>query len=220
MKSKDTRQKCLVSFFVFWGMLYPVWRRKIWTDKKPFRIRFCACPGQGIGRYGPRGRAASPSPGKGSEGMQQSQSKRDRIAEYKQLIARITPKSKLAQGCLRAFWVGGGICVLGQGLMDYSRAAWRLTQPQASAFASIVLVFLTALLTGLGVFDRIAKYAGAGTVVPITGFANAMVSPAMEFRPEGFVLGTGARLFTIAGPVLVYGVSASVIVGILYYFIG
>ena len=90
---------------------------------------------------------------------------------------------------------------------------------QASSLTSVTLVFLTALLTGVGVFDVIAKYAGAGTVVPITGFANAMVSPAMEFRPEGWVLGTGARLFTIAGPVLVYGVSASVIVGIVYYFI-
>ena len=84
---------------------------------------------------------------------------------------------------------------------------------------SVFLVFLTALLTGIGVFDKIAQYAGAGTVVPITGFANAMVSPAMEFKPEGWVLGTGARLFTIAGPVLVYGISASVVVGILYYFI-
>ena len=94
-----------------------------------------------------------------------------------------------------------------------------LTLMQASSLTSVTLVFLTALLTGIGVFDVIAKYAGAGTVVPITGFANAMVSPAMEFRPEGWVLGTGARLFTIAGPVLVYGVSASIIVGIVYYFI-
>ena len=151
--------------------------------------------------------------------MQQSSSKRDRIAEYKELIARITPKSKLAQGCLRAFWVGGAICVLGQALSDYAMNAWRFTLTQAGTFSGIVLVFLTAALTGFGIFDRIAKYAGAGTVVPITGFANAMVSPAMEFRPEGFVLGTGARLFTIAGPVLVYGVSASVIVGLIYYFV-
>ena len=151
--------------------------------------------------------------------MQRSSSRQDRIAEYKVLIARITPKSKLAVGCWRAFWVGGLICVLGQILIDYGRSAFRMTQSQGSAFASIVLVFLTAALTGVGVFDRLAKYAGAGTVVPITGFANAMVSPAMEFRPEGWVLGTGAKLFTIAGPVLVYGVSASVAVGLVYYFL-
>ena len=151
--------------------------------------------------------------------MQNSSSKQDRIAEYKALISRITPKSKLAVGCWRAFWVGGLICVFGQTLIDYGRASLKLNQSQASAFASIVLVFLTAALTGVGIFDQIAKYAGAGTVVPITGFANAMVSPAMEFRPEGFVLGTGAKLFTIAGPVLVYGVSASVIVGLISYFV-
>ena len=151
--------------------------------------------------------------------MQQSASKKDRIAQYKELIARITPRSKVAQGCLRAFWVGGLICVLGQGIADAGRHYWGLSLAQAASLASIVLVFLTAALTGVGVFDQLAKYAGAGTVVPITGFANAMVSPAMEFRPEGFVLGTGAKLFTIAGPVLVYGVSASVAVGLIYYFI-
>lgn len=138
---------------------------------------------------------------------------------YAALVKRITPKSKLAQGCLRAFWVGGSICTLGQAIADIGISFLNLTASSASAFSSITLIFLTALLTGLGVFDRIARYAGAGTVVPITGFANAMVSPAMEFKPEGWVLGTGARLFTIAGPVLVYGISASVVVGILYYFI-
>ncbi len=151
--------------------------------------------------------------------MQNSASKRAFIAQYKQLVARITPKSKVGQGCLRAFWVGGSICVLGQVLIDTSMYFWRFTMMQGACFASITLVFLTALLTGIGVFDVIGKYAGAGTVVPITGFANAMVSPAMEFRPEGWVLGTGARLFTIAGPVLVYGISGSVIVGLIYYFL-
>ena len=151
--------------------------------------------------------------------MQQSRSKQDRVAQYKELIMRITPKSKVGQGCLRAFWVGGLICVLGQVLMDIATVYWRYTPTRAGTFSSICLVFLTALLTGVGVFDRIAKYGGAGTVVPISGFANAMVSPAMEFRPEGWVMGTGARLFTIAGPVLVFGVSSSVIVGLIYYFI-
>ena len=136
---------------------------------------------------------------------------------YAELVKRITPKSKLGQGCLRAFWVGGVICMAGQFLADVGVRYFDMTSQTALTFASIALVFLTALLTGLGGFDRLARYAGAGTVVPITGFANAMVSPAMEYKPEGWVLGTGARLFTIAGPVLVYGVSASVIVGILYY---
>ena len=138
---------------------------------------------------------------------------------YAALVKRFTPKSDLGRGCLRAFWVGGAICVLGQTLTDGAHLWLGLPSAAASAFCSIALIFCTALLTGLGVFDRIARYAGAGTVVPITGFANAMVSPAMEFKPEGWVLGTGARLFTIAGPVLVYGVSASVAVGILYYCI-
>lgn len=144
---------------------------------------------------------------------------KETLKRYADLVGRLTPKSKLGQGCLRAFWVGGGICVLGQSLTDAGTLWLGLTAASASCFASVALIFLTALLTGVGVFDRIARYAGAGTVVPITGFANAMTSPAMEFKPEGWVLGTGARLFTIAGPVLVYGISASVIVGVLYYFI-
>ena len=142
-----------------------------------------------------------------------------RIDRYQQLVEQISPKSDFGLGLLRAFWVGGTICMLGQALTEAGKAWLHLSNQAAGTFCSTMLVFLTALLTGIGVFDVIAKYAGAGTVVPITGFANAMVSPAMEFRPEGWVLGTGARLFTIAGPVLVYGVSASVIVGIVYYFI-
>ena len=138
--------------------------------------------------------------------------------QYAVLVERLTPKSKLLKGCIRAFWVGGVICMLGQGFADLGNRFLDLNSTEASCFGSIVLVFLTALLTGIGIFDRLGKYAGAGTVVPITGFANAMVSPAMEYRPEGWVLGTGAKLFTIAGPVLVYGISASVVVGLLYFF--
>jgi len=141
------------------------------------------------------------------------------IENYAALVRRLTPKSKIGQGCLRSFWVGGAICVLGQAIADVGINYLGLTASSASTFASMSLVFITALLTGIGIFDRIARYAGAGTVVPISGFANAMVSPAMEFKPEGWVLGTGARMFTIAGPVLVYGIASSVIVGILYYFI-
>ena len=144
--------------------------------------------------------------------------RRAALENYAALVKRLTPKSKLGQGCLRAFWVGGLICVLGQAVADAGTSLFKLTSAASLTLGSVVLVFFTALLTGIGVFDRIARYAGAGTVVPITGFANAMVSPAMEFKPEGWVLGTGARLFTIAGPVLVYGVTSSVLVGILYYF--
>lgn len=140
------------------------------------------------------------------------------LESYAALVKRLTPKSKLGQGCLRSFWVGGVICMLGQAAADLSTTLMKLPSASALTLGSVVLIFLTALLTGIGVFDRIARYAGAGTVVPITGFANAMVSPAMEYKPEGWVLGTGARLFTIAGPVLVYGITSSVLVGILYYF--
>ena len=135
---------------------------------------------------------------------------------YSQLTDQFSPPSKMWMGLLNAFWVGGVICVLGQGVIDLGAHVFKLSARDAGSLASIVLVFLTALLTGIGVVDKIGKYAGAGSFVPITGFANAMVSPALEFRREGLVLGLGAKLFTIAGPVLVYGVSASVIVGVIY----
>ncbi|MGN0761897.1 MAG: stage V sporulation protein AC [Aristaeellaceae bacterium] len=138
------------------------------------------------------------------------------LDHYKQLVEKHSPKSLMGQGLFRAFWVGGMICTLGQAFLELGRGPMHMTNTAASTFSSTCIVFLTALLTGIGVFDRIGQYAGAGAFVPISGFANAMVSPAMEFRREGLVLGLGAKLFTIAGPVLVYGVSASVVVGILY----
>ena len=141
------------------------------------------------------------------------------LENYAALVRRLTPKSQLGRGCLRAFWVGGVICMLGQAVAEIGAAWLGLPSGAALTLGSVSLVFITAILTGVGVFDQIAQYAGAGTLVPITGFANAMVSPAMEFKPEGWVMGTGARLFTIAGPVLVFGISSSVIVGVLYYFI-
>ena len=141
-----------------------------------------------------------------------------RIDCYQQLVEQISPKSDFGMGLLRAFWVGGAICMLGQALMEAGKAWLHLSNQAAGTFCSTMLVFLTALLTGVGVFDRIGQYAGAGAFVPISGFANAMVSPAMEYRREGMVLGIGAKLFTIAGPVLVWGVSASVLVGIAYAF--
>lgn len=139
-----------------------------------------------------------------------------RIDRYQQLVEQISPKSDFGMGLLRAFWVGGTICMLGQSLTEAGKAWLHLSNQAAGTFCSTMLVFLTALLTGIGVFDRIGQYAGAGAFVPISGFANAMVSPAMEYRREGMVLGIGAKLFTIAGPVLVWGVSASVLVGIVY----
>ena len=116
-----------------------------------------------------------------------------------------------------AFLIGGLICVLGQALI-FLYQYWGLSTEKASSLASITLVLLSALATGFGIYDKLAKHAGAGTLVPITGFANAVVSPALEFKSEGLILGLGAKLFTIAGPVIVYGVAASVLYGLIYYF--
>lgn len=145
-----------------------------------------------------------------------SPQRQQQLERYKQLVERLSPNSEMGKGLLRAFWVGGAICCLGQYLQEIGKSLLHMNNTAASTFCSTVLVFLTALLTGIGVWDKIGQYAGAGAFVPITGFANAMVSPAIEFRREGLVLGLGAKLFTIAGPVLVWGVSASVIVGIIY----
>ena len=134
--------------------------------------------------------------------------------EYQQEVQRRAPKSPVILQCLKAFSVGGLICVLGQGVHDLPLLI-PLTDADAGTVSSVTLIFLTALLTGLGIFDRIASFAGAGTVVPITGFANSIAAPAMEYRPEGFVLGVGAKLLTIAGPVLVYGIISSILVGLI-----
>ncbi len=138
------------------------------------------------------------------------------LNRYSQLVDRLSPRSDLAQGLLRAFITGGCICTMGQVFIEFGLAYLDMTVSTATTFGSMMLVFLTAALTGAGVFDLIAQYGGAGAFVPITGFANAMVSPAMEFRREGLVLGLGCKLFTIAGPVLVWGVTASVLVGLIY----
>lgn len=136
--------------------------------------------------------------------------------EYQALADRLAPKSKTLRNCLRAFLVGGAICVLGQGILTAWRAAG-LSQALAATMTSVSLIFLSALLTGLSVFDDVAKFAGAGTLVPITGFANSITAPAIEFKTEGLVTGLGVKTFTIAGPVLVYGLSASVVYGLLYW---
>ena len=126
------------------------------------------------------------------------------------------PRSPMGKDCLNAFWIGGLICVLGQLLMN-GYGALGLDKETAGTATSMTLVALSALLTGLSLYDDIAKYGGAGTLVPITGFANAIAAPAVEFKTEGFILGVGAKLFTIAGPVIVYGLSASVVYGLIYW---
>ena len=136
--------------------------------------------------------------------------------EYAKLVKDISPKSPIVKNCIWAFLVGGAICCLGQ-LIKTCYQALGLDEESAGTAVSMTLVFLSALLTGLSVYDDIAKHAGAGTLVPITGFANAVAAPAIEFKTEGFILGLGAKMFTIAGPVIVYGVSASVVYGLIYW---
>lgn len=141
------------------------------------------------------------------------------MRQYAKLVERLSPRSDILQGLLRAFWVGGVICMIGQAIMDFFAYGLEWGVQSASTATSITLVFLSALLTGIGVYDRIGKYAGAGSIVPITGFANSVVSPAMEFRREGLVMGVGAKLFTLAGPVLVYGICGSILVGLITFVI-
>ena len=136
--------------------------------------------------------------------------------QYARLVKEISPNSPMGKNCLNAFWIGGLICALGQ-LIKNGYLALELSEKAASTAMSMTLVALSALLTGLSLYDNIAKHAGAGTLVPITGFANAVSSAALEFKTEGFILGVGAKMFTIAGPVIVYGVSASVVYGLIYW---
>ena len=136
--------------------------------------------------------------------------------EYGKLVKEMSPKSPMWKDCIGAFVVGGLICTLGQCFINLY-AYLGLDKEQAGTAASMSLVVLSAVLTGLSLYDNIAKHAGAGTLVPITGFANAIAAPAVEFKTEGFILGVGAKMFTIAGPVIVYGVSASVVYGLIYW---
>ena len=148
------------------------------------------------------------------EGNPQPQKRQQR---YAQLVERLSPKSDFAQGLFRAFWVGGVICMIGQGINDIFCLGLKWGAQACATGTSICLIFLSALLTGIGVYDKIGKYAGAGSIVPITGFSNSVISPAMEFRREGLVMGVGAKLFTLAGPVLVYGICSSIIVGLIAF---
>lgn len=137
-------------------------------------------------------------------------------AKYQQMVKDRMPKSKTLIKCVNAFWTGGLICCVGQLITDIGRTVFLIPEEHLATYSAIVLVFIGAALTGIGVYDKIGTLAGAGSIVPITGFSNSVVSPAMEFKREGFILGVGAKIFSIAGPVLVYGISASIIVGLLY----
>ena len=139
-----------------------------------------------------------------------------KVREYQELVERETPGSRLLTGCLRAFWVGGAICALGQYFTALGERL-ELSELTAPMFTSVLLILIGTMLTGLGVYDRIGRYAGAGSIVPITGFANSVAAPAIEFRREGLVMGVGAKLFAIAGPVLTYGIASSILVGMLYW---
>ncbi|MCL2341946.1 MAG: stage V sporulation protein AC [Firmicutes bacterium] len=140
----------------------------------------------------------------------------DTQKEYQDYVNKKSPNSPIIKNCFNSFWVGGLICVIGQFVFEFCK--YRGMDKDISAtIVSIVLIFLTALLTALNIFNRIGKFAGAGSIIPITGFANAIVSPAIEYKSEGYVMGVGSKMFTVAGPVLVFGISASIIIGILYF---
>ena len=136
--------------------------------------------------------------------------------EYEKMVQSLAPKSPMWKDCVNAFWIGGLICTLGQLIMN-GYLALDMEKMDASCATSMTLVALAAILTGFSIYDDIAKIAGAGTLVPITGFSNAVSAPAIEFKTEGFILGVGAKMFTIAGPVIVYGTLASVVYGFIYW---
>lgn len=148
--------------------------------------------------------------------MANKQQKTPEQRRYQQRVNDKMPRSKTFSQCVRAFISGGIICSIGQLVHDLGENWLMLDEKGVAAFTAIVMVFLGASLTGLGVYDKIGSWSGAGSIVPITGFANSIVSPAMEFKREGLITGTAAKMFVIAGPVLVYGIGSSVIVGLIY----
>ena len=135
--------------------------------------------------------------------------------EYQEYVNKKSPNSPIIKNCINAFWVGGLICTIGQFIMEICKFRG-LDNELSGTITSIILIFLSAFLTTLNLFNKIGKFAGAGSLVPITGFANSIVSPAMEYKSEGYVMGVGSKMFTVAGPVLVYGISTSILVGIVY----
>lgn len=137
---------------------------------------------------------------------------------YQTLTQQYTPKPTIVKNVVRAFLVGGIICTIGQLFINLF-VMLGMARLEASTAATATMIFIGALLTGLGIYDEIGKFAGAGSIVPVTGFANSIVAPAMEFRREGYVMGVGAKLFTVAGPVLVYGIATSIVVGLAYFLL-
>lgn len=135
--------------------------------------------------------------------------------DYQNYVDKKSPNSPILKNCLNSFWVGGLICSIGQIIFEFCKYRGIDTQI-SNTIVSVSLIFISAFLTGLNVFNKVGKFAGAGSLVPITGFANSIVSPAMEYKSEGFVMGVGAKMFTVAGPVLVYGISTSILVGFCY----
>ena len=140
--------------------------------------------------------------------------------QYRNMVNDRMPKSKTLLNCVYAFLIGGAICCIGQLVGDAGTLCLSLDEKQRAAFTSIVMIFLGVLFTGVGLYDKLGSFAGAGSVVPITGFANSIVAPAMEHKREGLVLGVAANMFTIAGPVLVYGIVSGMIIGIIYWIFG
>ena len=134
--------------------------------------------------------------------------------KYNEYVDKKSPNSPILKNCFNAFWVGGLICSIGQIIFDFYKYKG-LEQQSSNTVVAIVLIGIAAFLTGLNIFNKIGKFAGAGSLIPITGFANSIVSPAIEYKSEGYVMGVGGKMFTVAGPVLVYGISASVIIGII-----
>ena len=139
----------------------------------------------------------------------------DSKKNYQEYVNKKSPNSPILKNCFNSFWVGGTICTIGQFIWEACKFNGLDTEA-STTIISIVLVFISAFLTGINIFNKIGKFAGAGSLIPITGFANSIVSPAMEYKSEGYVMGVGAKMFTVAGPVLVYGISASIIVGIVH----
>ena len=139
----------------------------------------------------------------------------DSKKDYQNYVDKKSPNSPILKNCFNAFWVGGLICSIGQIIMSVCKSKG-LSQELSGTIVSITLIALSAFLTGLNLFNKIGKFAGAGSLIPITGFANSIVSPAMEYKSEGYVMGVGGKMFTVAGPVLVFGISASILVGLFY----
>ncbi len=136
--------------------------------------------------------------------------------QYDKMTKKASPPSPLLKNCLNAFWTGGLVCVVGEGFrMLYQYL--KFNEDETKAAVTVTLIVITAILTGIGIFDKIAKIAGAGTIVPITGFANSVVSPAMEFKTEGSILGTAANIFKLAGPVILYSTASAFVYGVIYY---